>query len=259
MENTPVSACQRCKAGIANTYYTNQAEVICQQCYQVLSQGPRLGGFVAFLRACLFGGIVAVLCAVLSFAISYLTGYELGIVWLFLGVAIGIGVHVGSEARGGIGYQLLAVLLTYLAIGSSLTILAVVEMRKGKTEGNSGAPAIVSQLPGFSQAISPGSPTPSPLVSPSPVASASPAASSTPREDGPALTPAEEHAATALGTALGLVLVGAFLALMVVAMPVVVMASSPISIVIYGFGMHSAWKVCRRQPVELAGPFELRS
>ena len=134
---------------------------------------------MASLRACLFGSVGALVSALLSFAVSYISGYELGIVWLFLGAAVGACVHLGSESRGGWGYSLLAVFLTYLAIGSSLTLLVVVELRKGDKPSEGASSAVRTFLPSLT----------APDSSPSPLRAASPTPPATPKVNASA-TPA---------------------------------------------------------------------
>ena len=259
MENSsgePASTCSRCSSAISQVYFTNLNAVICPPCHSLLASGPRLHGFVAFLRAFFFGGLAALICAALSFAISYLTGYELALVWIFLGLGIGIAVHVGSEGRGGWGYSLLASFLTYVAIGISLLGLVGMEMHKdrsGASEADKGKPSIASWIPSLNPAASP---TPQFALSPTPESSATPEASATPGGEVEAKSPPAPT--TPLTVALGLVFVVLVVCVGVLVLPVAVAYSSPISILIYGFGMHSAWKACKRAPLELAGPFESR-
>ena len=273
------SACQRCRAPIAEEYFTNAGVVICTTCHGMLSRGSQLSPFVAFLRACLFGGLTALASALVAFMISYITDYELGIVWLFLGALIGASVHKGSESRGGWSYSLLAVSLTYAAIGLSLSLLVVTELRRDHQKDPDRAPS------GFTALVpnglidppspSPAAATPSPAaVSKSPTASPAPRqpvstkspgsrkTSATPKTPAtPQATPTEESTPT--GSGLGFGLAAVFMILLVLigtlVMPVIVCISSPISILIYGFGLHSAWKACIHQPLALAGPFQLSS
>ncbi|NPC69887.1 hypothetical protein HPP05_09010 [Corallococcus exiguus] len=48
-----------------------------------------------------------------------MTGQTLGLLLILAGWMVGTAVFKGSEERGGLGYQVLAVLLTYLALGAA--------------------------------------------------------------------------------------------------------------------------------------------
>ena len=76
-------------------------------------QGSRLGrGF----KAIVFGTIGAALGAILYYAIMRITGLNIGLVAIVVGLLVGGAVKAGSGNRGGWFYQLLAVFLTYSAI-----------------------------------------------------------------------------------------------------------------------------------------------
>lgn len=77
------------------------------------------------LRTVVYGGGAAIVGAALYFWVAALTGRELAITAVAVGHLVGRGVFGGSGRRGGRGYQLLAVSLTYLAIVSAYVPLAV--------------------------------------------------------------------------------------------------------------------------------------
>jgi hypothetical protein len=89
-------------------------------------------------KALLFGLGIAVGGGVLwgFLMTTQISGFG-GILAIVLGYMIGIGVRKGSEGRGGRGFQVLAVLLTYvgLAIGYSALILSVSAGAEGKGLG----------------------------------------------------------------------------------------------------------------------------
>lgn len=66
-----------------------------------------------FLRAAAFGFAAAVAGAVVWGAILYYTHYQIGYVALLVGYIVGKSVRKGSGGRGGVGYQIMAILLTY--------------------------------------------------------------------------------------------------------------------------------------------------
>ena len=86
--------------------------------------GSRLGR--AF-KALLLGSIAAAVGAVIYYAITQITGLNLALVAVVVGLMVGGAVKAGSGHRGGRFYQLLAVLLTYTAI-AAMYLPATVEL-----------------------------------------------------------------------------------------------------------------------------------
>jgi hypothetical protein len=111
--------CGRCQAAIADAYYEVNGHVVCPGCKTALEQTPTGSGASRMLRATAFGLGGAILGAGIYYAILAATGYEIGLVAIAVGWLVGLGVHKGSEGRGGWAYQSLAVGLTYLAIVST--------------------------------------------------------------------------------------------------------------------------------------------
>ena len=109
--------CTHCGRAIQAPYYVANDAVICATCRpevaRQLTGGSSAGRFV---RALAFGLLAAGVGATLYFVILALTGYEIGLVAIIVGLIVGKAVHAGSRRRGGLGYQALAVALTYSAI-----------------------------------------------------------------------------------------------------------------------------------------------
>jgi hypothetical protein len=89
-------------------------------------------------KALLFGIGAAAVSAVVWYGIVKLTGYELGIIAIAVGFAVGGAVRFGAEQRGGWAYQTIAVLLTYLAIAASYVPLVMESYRAQATAIASG-------------------------------------------------------------------------------------------------------------------------
>lgn len=109
--------CASCRAAIVTQYFTANGETLCGGCVAKLqaffARGTPGSRFFAALG---WGGGAAVLGAILYYAIRAATGYELGLVAIVVGILVGKGVARGACRRGGGGYQLMAVVLTYFAI-----------------------------------------------------------------------------------------------------------------------------------------------
>ena len=116
-ESAEQVACSSCQGAIASTYFQVGGAVVCETCRIAIESALAGGsGLGRFAKAALFGGIGAVLGAGIYFAIVALSGYELALVAIVVGYLVGAGVRLGSGRRGGWLYQVLAVMLTYIAI-----------------------------------------------------------------------------------------------------------------------------------------------
>jgi hypothetical protein len=109
--------CSACGITIRSQYFTGNGKTLCTECHgkvqAALAHGSPGGRFFAALG---WGSAGAVLGAALYYGIREATGYELGLVAIVVGVLVGKGVARGARGRGGGGYQLMAVVLTYFAI-----------------------------------------------------------------------------------------------------------------------------------------------
>jgi hypothetical protein len=113
-------ACARCGREIARAYYEVSGSIVCPDCKALLEAEAVAGSATGRLsRAALFGLGGAVAGAALYYAILAITGYEIGLVAIAVGWLVGRAVQLGSRHRGGRVYQVLAVVLTYLAIVST--------------------------------------------------------------------------------------------------------------------------------------------
>ncbi len=116
--------CVLCHQAIEGRYWTVEpgGTPVCESCQpqldQYFSQKPTarsLGG------AMLWGLGAAVLGAAGWWAFGWVTGYELGLIAIAVGYGVGWAVRRGSGSLGGRVYQVIALVLTYLAItGASL-------------------------------------------------------------------------------------------------------------------------------------------
>jgi len=131
-------ACAACQRTVPDVYYEAVGKIFCAQCADAALATQTGGSRIARLVKALFlGSIAAAISAAVWYGIVKLTGYELGIVAIAVGIAVGMAVRFGSEGRGGWAYQLIAVLLTYLAIGASYVPLAMEGIREELTKESS--------------------------------------------------------------------------------------------------------------------------
>jgi hypothetical protein len=125
--------CAACKAAIDNAYHLANGKVICARCRdsvvgaQEASARGRLG------RALLYGSGAALLGGALYYAVVAITEMQLALVAIAVGFLVGRAVHRATGGFGGRGYQVLAVLLTYLAIAGSFVPQVLAQ---GQTDGH---------------------------------------------------------------------------------------------------------------------------
>ena len=177
--------------------------------------------------------------------IRKITGYEVGLVSILVGYLVGKAVFFGAGHRGGWSYQLLAVVLTYLAIVS--TYLPFVFEEIGRYEG---AQAAVEQsgsasVDSFNRDV--------PLLS---------AASQDSAPDFPE-TEIDDEFSTAEGSIEGIGWVESALALLlltglIVAMPFLAGMDNIIGLLIIGFGLYQAWSLNRKTVLLINGPFQIK-
>jgi hypothetical protein len=107
------SRCSLCRAAIAGEYFALRGLSLCAGCAEKIRQ--RQSGRGHLRRALLFGFLVAATLALLWFLAASASGRPLSPVALLAGVVVGLAVHQGSGGRGGLRYQIIAMLLVYVA------------------------------------------------------------------------------------------------------------------------------------------------
>jgi hypothetical protein len=118
---TPVGTapCAECRGPIVDTYFETDAGVICAACETRLTGAHATDNAGSFSRALLFGTASAGIGAAVYFAALAATGREFMAIVLLVGFIVGKAVRIGSRSRGGRRFQWLALSLTYLAIAAT--------------------------------------------------------------------------------------------------------------------------------------------
>ncbi len=131
-------ACSNCKRPIDGSYYAINGSIVCEDCRVLIERhltgGSKLGRFV---RALIFGSAAAVVGAAIYFSVIHFAHLEAGLVSILCGFLVGKAVRAGTGGRGGWVYQVMAVGLTYLAIGAAYC---------GPGSSSSGDPEAVTAL-----------------------------------------------------------------------------------------------------------------
>lgn len=108
--------CASCSQEILQSYYEFAGKTICSMCREAREQAMDGWGGGRFLRALLAGIVAGLAGAVVWYLVRIWTEYEVGIISIAIGFAVGKAVNWGSRGKGGWLYQVLAVFLTYSAI-----------------------------------------------------------------------------------------------------------------------------------------------
>lgn len=123
---TAALSCAACKVPITDEYFQANGQTVCPACRAQIAQFGDAGSKVGRMaRASLVGVGAAFAGFLLYWGILAVTGYELGLIAIVVGWLVGAGVRWGSNQRGGLFYQLMAVALTYISIcGSYVPMIA---------------------------------------------------------------------------------------------------------------------------------------
>ncbi len=235
---TAASVCCACKRPIAQTYYTVNAAIVCDQCHGKI--GASLAGGSSFTRALAataFGLLAGLAGAALWYAVRRTTGYEIGLIAILVGVMVGLAVRKGARGRGGWFYQTLAVVLTYSCISASIRAGYRHGVRAAIPRAGSGAGA-TGRRPDSRQDGRQGAGRDAPVEKPAPLDAAAP-----------------KPGTVKVTLLLALFLLIAFI--MALAMPFVGGLQNIIGLLIIGIGLYEAWKINKRSSVRIAGPFQL--
>jgi hypothetical protein len=227
-------SCTACKSPISDDYFEAGGKMLCVPCRERIEAhfhgGPRPRQ--AFM-ALILGSVAAAAGAMLYYAILKLTGWNIGLVSVVVGLMVGGAVRNGSGGRGGWFYQLLAVFLTYCAIAAMFVpfMLEGIEQARKQREQAEAVFNKVDQEPGEAKA------------------EAEEAVKSNPR-------PVKLKRDLQPNPVRGFVLAAGFIVI-AFAGPIIISVHNPISGLIFGFALWEAWKINRKVRLSFNGPFHL--
>jgi hypothetical protein len=213
--------CAACKRPIVDQYFEINGTIVCESCKGVIATRLRGGsGFVRFARALVFGSGAAIVGIIGYVLIFRATKGEIGmgLLLIVMGYLIGRAVRAGSRNLGGLGFQLLAVSITYLAIGAAYTAVLMTIIDKPKNPPAAQVPADPAGQP---PEPGPGQAAPPPLSGPE------------------------------------LVAMAIYLVLFSIQTPVLIAQQNVITIVIIGFALWQAWRMNVRLKLVVTGPYRV--
>jgi hypothetical protein len=214
--------CAFCKTPIAGDYFQVNGQTSCPNCREQLNSAMAGGSkSLRALRALAAGTVAGIGGFFVYWGVRALTGYEVGLISILVGFMVGGAVRWGAQIRGGLFYQLMAVVLTYLSIASNYTPDVLQGLRQSEAEETAAAATAES--------------------TPTLTADNTTAPADQPNEPVP----------------LWFALPFAFV--ISLAVPFLSGLSNIIGLLIIAFGLWQAWSMNKRIPIEVSGPFNTGS
>ena len=116
----PARNCTGCHQPIAGQYFDVNGQPFCEACTASIRQAHGASpGPAAFGRALGVGIVAAAIGSSLYYLVAKISGYQLSIIAIAVGFLVGRAVRWATGGRGGVIYQVMAVVLTYVAIAFS--------------------------------------------------------------------------------------------------------------------------------------------
>lgn len=251
-EAQPRLQCASCAKPVVDSYYHAPGQMLCAGCgaaRQAAAAPDR--GLRALLRSATFGLGASLVGALVYWAVMEYLNLEIGIVAIAIGFMVGRAVAKGTKGRSARRHRILAVALTWFAVGLAYSPFAFKGMKEGKSEKKAAvgatAPAKGATAPAAATA-----PATAPAAAPAAATTAAPAPAASAVES-PDKKPSGRDLAIGLGALLAIVL----------ALPVMGALSSGaggiLSVLIIGFGLRQAWRVAAASNIEVVGPLPVTS
>jgi len=235
--------CVGCRRPIVGTYYAIGDKLVCPSCraqVDAAPPGPRVG---RVLKATAMGLGAGLLGALIWYAVRAAAHMEIGLVAVLVGVMVGKAIRKGSGGRGGRGYQVLAVVLTYCCIAANYVpdVIEGIAQVAHKQQSPQKTPASGSQATEAERSGAPESAAPDTTTGANP-----PAQASAPHRK-PSVAKAAFLLVLLAGIVFGLALAAPFLGGM----------QNAIGLLIIGIALWQAWKLTARRRLAIAGPYQV--
>lgn len=251
-EGAPAAVCTVCHQPLSKTYFTLNGQVACPTCKNAAAFADgESGGLAGLAKAIGLASAAGVIGAAVWWAVRRFASLEIGLIAIAIGHFVGLGVRQGSGGRGGRGYQVLAVALTYFWITANYVPDVLQAVLSPETEASAEAGDTDGTDP--SAAAAPAAPVTmaaSTTAQPADAGAAAPASSAAADD---AVSDDVSGPTGVAGIALALVLVFGI----AMAAPFLEGASNIIGLAIIAFGLYQAWKLNAASSLEIAGPFRL--
>jgi hypothetical protein len=150
--------CTACQAAIDTEYYDVNGHVLCARCRAAAESAAEVPkGIGPFLTATAFGLVAAVAGTAIYYAVIAIAKLEIGYVAVLIGYMVGYAVRKAAGGRGGLRFQILAITLTYFAVGLAYTPIVIGQVVAKNREAARSAPVAAGRpANAASAAASPG-------------------------------------------------------------------------------------------------------
>ncbi len=233
------AVCRFCQRAVGSNYFEVNSQLTCPACRDAIAREQAKTAGVRGVGLAIVAGLGAgFVGALIYYAVLALTGYEFALISIAVGYLVGRAVRWASGNRGGRVYQVIAVLITYVAIAGSYAPIVIGEITKDENK-HAAAPTVAGEA---SSATAPKPDTPVGTATPAPAAAPTSSARGKPAEP-----------LTLAGFAIAL----AVLLILLLAAPVLAGIQSILGLIIIGVALWEAWKITRRVQITVEGPFTL--
>lgn len=142
------TVCAGCKTQITDVYHMANDRVICSRCRTAVERGRNRDAFTSLAMASLLGVGAAIAGCAINALWMKLTHSEFALIAIVVGFLVGAAVRKGA-GHGGWPYQILAVALTYVAIGLSYAPFALEAAQNGSSGLTGSAVYLVAIIGGL--------------------------------------------------------------------------------------------------------------
>lgn len=275
-------SCTGCGVALAGGHFLLNGTPWCPTCKEEMQHQTRFT-FRKLLKSCLAGYVGAIVAGGLWALVTIVTGYQLGLIAIFVGLIVGHAVRWGARPATGRRFQILALALTVLGLSYSTIPMLVKEfkdnpdyledLKKGWKKAGEAEAQVVSEEKGTST-----------TEAPAETASAVPGTAGTDAQAEVPAAPLEKPAAVAegsdraedagpasvgdhddgmnpiLGLLLGIALMaaGLFLAVFVAPLGIYVLClfGDPFSFIFLAIALWEAWRINTPVRLEFEGPVQ---
>ncbi len=277
-------SCLVCRQPLRGEYFEVNGNPTCGPCHASLVQhfnGPI--SWRTWGRVLLRGGGMALLGTLIYFAVLKLTGYELGLIAVVVGVLVGSGVRKASAQRGGWKLQAAAMALTYASIVASYmpSVYSGLVSGANKQQETKSQPAAQSAKDSAAPASSqPAAPAPGSAATAATEPVAAPGTEKAAAQGQPETVPADQPTAVdpdkddqaaspaaakrtseppmGLAQAVGSLFIGVFMLFFIACLaPFLAGIENFMGWIIIGIALYEAWKINRRVPLIVNGPIPI--
>ncbi len=231
--------CVLCRQPIVSTYFALGDKVLCPACCEQVNAPVAGSRFGRLVKATFMGAGAGLVGALIWFVIRRVAHLEIGLIAILVGLMVGKAVRKGSGGQGGLGYQILAVAITYSFIAANYMPDILEQAFKAAREANAkiAAPQQADAKPREASAEN----------GTDDGAKADPVPAARPKIGTGELIVA---LATLLAIVFAVSLAAPFLA---------AGAQNLIGLLIIGFALWEAWKINSHRPLPISGPYQMRS